>query len=133
MIKLMFYSYKGGTGRTTGTANVAAALAKHGKNVLCIDMDLEAPGLHTVFGIDKPTEAALWRYLQPGTITSLPIGLEALRSHILDATQELAGPEIRANVRILQESGQLGKLHLLPAAPAGEAIHLEGVEPFRRM
>ncbi len=44
-----FYSYKGGTGRTLALANVAALLAQWGHRVLCVDWDLEAPGLHLYF------------------------------------------------------------------------------------
>ena len=50
---LMFYSYKGGSGRTVAAANVAAALAKIGKRVAIIDLDFEAPGLQQVFGVDQ--------------------------------------------------------------------------------
>src|SRR5262252_211616 len=41
-----FYSYKGGSGRTMALANVAWILASNGYDVLLIDWDLEAPGLH---------------------------------------------------------------------------------------
>jgi tetratricopeptide (TPR) repeat protein len=44
-----FYSYKGGTGRTTAVANVAWILAMAGRKVLTIDWDLESPGLHKFF------------------------------------------------------------------------------------
>jgi len=43
---ITFYSYKGGTGRTMALANFAWVLASNDKNVLLIDWDLEAPGLH---------------------------------------------------------------------------------------
>ncbi|MEU3184785.1 FxSxx-COOH system tetratricopeptide repeat protein [Streptomyces sp. NPDC006923] len=46
---ITFYSYKGGTGRTMGLANVAWILASNGKSVLVVDWDLEAPGLHRYF------------------------------------------------------------------------------------
>lgn len=46
---ISFYSYKGGTGRSMGVANVAWILAMHGRRVLVIDWDLEAPGLHRYF------------------------------------------------------------------------------------
>ena len=40
-----FYSFKGGVGRTMAVVNVAEALASWGRNVLVLEMDLEAPGL----------------------------------------------------------------------------------------
>lgn len=49
-----FYSYKGGVGRTLAMANVAALLARWGRKVLCIDWDLEAPGLHQYFREQVP-------------------------------------------------------------------------------
>ena len=49
----MFYSYKGGSGRTVASANIGAALAKLGKRVLVVDMDFEAPGLHNVFEVEN--------------------------------------------------------------------------------
>ena len=44
-----FYSYKGGVGRSFILANVAATLADWGYRVLCVDWDLEAPGLNKYF------------------------------------------------------------------------------------
>ena len=46
---ITFYSYKGGTGRSMGLANLAWILACCGRRVLVIDWDLEAPGLHRYF------------------------------------------------------------------------------------
>jgi hypothetical protein len=46
---ITFYSYKGGTGRSMGLANIAWILASNGQRVLMIDWDLEAPGLHRYF------------------------------------------------------------------------------------
>jgi MinD-like ATPase involved in chromosome partitioning or flagellar assembly len=44
-----FYSYKGGVGRTLVLASVGALLSVWGYKVLCIDWDLEAPGLHLYY------------------------------------------------------------------------------------
>jgi cellulose biosynthesis protein BcsQ len=45
-----FYSYKGGTGRTMALANAAVLFAREGgREVLAMDWDLEAPGLHRFF------------------------------------------------------------------------------------
>lgn len=52
MKKIMFYSYKGGSGRTVASGNVAAALAKLGQRTAVIDLDFEAPGLHHVLGAE---------------------------------------------------------------------------------
>ncbi len=49
------HSFKGGTGKSTITANLAAALVHRGKKVGVMDMDLEGPGLHVIFNID-PSE-----------------------------------------------------------------------------
>jgi CobQ/CobB/MinD/ParA nucleotide binding domain len=43
---ITFYSYKGGTGRSMAVSNIAWILASNGYDVLLIDWDLEAPGLH---------------------------------------------------------------------------------------
>ena len=43
--RLIFYSVKGGVGRSTALAIATADLAARGCNVLVIDLDLEAPGL----------------------------------------------------------------------------------------
>lgn len=40
-----FYSFKGGVGRSMAVLNLAYALVAKGRNVLVLDMDLEAPGL----------------------------------------------------------------------------------------
>ena len=47
--KIVFYSYKGGTGRTLALANVASYLARFDFKVCILDMDLEAPGIHYKF------------------------------------------------------------------------------------
>ncbi|MBF0109153.1 MAG: SUMF1/EgtB/PvdO family nonheme iron enzyme [Magnetococcales bacterium] len=43
---IVFYSYKGGVGRTLALASMAKYLAREGKKTFLIDFDLEAPGLH---------------------------------------------------------------------------------------
>lgn len=46
---ITFHSYKGGVGKTTLAVNLAALLAKSGKNVCIIDTDFNAPSLHNYF------------------------------------------------------------------------------------
>ena len=63
------YSFKGGAGRTTAVANLAVALAKSGKNVLAIDLDLDGPGLEIVLDLDSEVTHYLQDYLRsPRTV-----------------------------------------------------------------
>ena len=44
--RIVFYSYKGGVGRTTALVHTAFHLARGGSRVAIVDMDVEAPSLH---------------------------------------------------------------------------------------
>jgi chromosome partitioning protein len=46
---IAFHSYKGGTGKTTIAANLAALLAKKGHRVFLLDLDVYAPSLQAYF------------------------------------------------------------------------------------
>jgi ATP-binding protein involved in chromosome partitioning len=53
--KIGVYSGKGGVGKTTVAANLAAALAKEGKGVGLLDVDIDCPNATKVMGItEKP-------------------------------------------------------------------------------
>lgn len=53
MKTITFYSYKGGVGRSLALVNIATRLVEFGKKVCVIDFDLEAPGLHLKFPVNK--------------------------------------------------------------------------------
>lgn len=46
-------SGKGGVGKTTATANIGAALAEHGKNVVCLDADIGLRNLDVILGLEN--------------------------------------------------------------------------------
>jgi MinD-like ATPase involved in chromosome partitioning or flagellar assembly len=50
---ITIHSFKGGTGKTQLSVNIATILAKKGKKVALFDLDLRAPTLHEVFNPKK--------------------------------------------------------------------------------
>ena len=45
------HSFRGGTGKSNTTANLAASVALTGRRVGVIDADIQSPGIHVLFGI----------------------------------------------------------------------------------
>lgn len=49
------HSFRGGTGKSNMTANLAATIARYGHRVGIVDTDIQSPGIHVVFGFDEDT------------------------------------------------------------------------------
>src|SRR3954471_24233730 len=47
------HSYRGGTGKSNTTANLAATVALSGRRVGIVDTDIQSPGIHVIFGLDE--------------------------------------------------------------------------------
>jgi MinD-like ATPase involved in chromosome partitioning or flagellar assembly len=47
------HSFRGGTGKSNVTANVAVAVARRGHRVGIVDTDIQSPGIHVLFGFDE--------------------------------------------------------------------------------
>ncbi len=60
---ISFFSFKGGVGRTTTLVATALTLARNGHRVAIVDLDLEAPGLATIFSPDNPNNFGVIDYL----------------------------------------------------------------------
>ena len=77
--RVVFASLKGGVGRSTAIAVVAAEVARRGKNVLVVDLDLEAPGIGSLL-LDSDGTPAF------GTLDYLvESGLQEVEDRELDA------------------------------------------------
>jgi septum site-determining protein MinD len=49
---ISIHSYRGGTGKSNSTANLASLVAAQGKRVGIVDTDIQSPGIHVLFGFD---------------------------------------------------------------------------------
>lgn len=50
---ISIHSYRGGTGKSNTTANLATLVAAEGRRVGVIDTDIQSPGIHILFGLDE--------------------------------------------------------------------------------
>lgn len=78
------HSFRGGTGKSNTTANLAAQLARAGNRVAVIDTDIQSPGIHVLFGFEEDgVGLSLNDYLH-GTCT--------IAEAAYDVTAQLDGP-----------------------------------------
>lgn len=59
------HSYRGGTGKSNFSANLATSIALQGQRVGVVDTDIPSPGIHNLFGLepesmDKTLNSFLW-------------------------------------------------------------------------
>ncbi|MBE9205007.1 MinD/ParA family protein [Nostoc sp. LEGE 06077] len=47
------HSFRGGTGKSNSTANLAGIVARYGYRVGIVDTDIQSPGIHVLFGFDE--------------------------------------------------------------------------------
>jgi MinD-like ATPase involved in chromosome partitioning or flagellar assembly len=95
------HSFRGGTGKSNTTANVATLLALRGKRVGVIDTDIQSPGIHVLFGLDEAHMGhSLNDYLW---------GKCAIRETAHDVTANL-GSDIPGKVYLIPSSIKAGEI-----------------------
>jgi MinD-like ATPase involved in chromosome partitioning or flagellar assembly len=81
---ISIHSFRGGTGKSNTTANLAVLLAQQGKRVCVIDTDIQSPGIHVLFGLaGEDIDTALNDYLWHGR-------------DIKDVALDVTSPEVEA-------------------------------------
>jgi cellulose biosynthesis protein BcsQ len=90
---ISFYSFKGGVGRTTAAAMTGLKLAREGKRVCLIDMDLEAPGL-SHFAPEKTPAGIIDYLLEQPLFKDEPLEMDDYLVRLLDQKVENRGGEL---------------------------------------
>jgi Mrp family chromosome partitioning ATPase len=120
-----FYSFKGGVGRSTALGVVAWQLAREGKKVVCVDLDLEAPGLARLLGIEGYDSGVL-----DVLLTHLVTGESSVKDVVRDI--DLHGAKFQVLPAGRLDLGYLEKLGRLDFLRIGEAEESPVEEDFAR-
>jgi hypothetical protein len=121
---IVFYSFKGGVGRTTALASFAIQRARMGERVAVLDLDLDAPGAGTLLAADEHGTTAEWGVVD--YLLERPLGEVDLRDYYHGCRR----PAVTGSGEILvvpagsleperEYLGKLARLDLEPAAPGG--------------
>ena len=96
------HSFRGGTGKSNLTANVAGLLAAGGARVAVVDTDIQSPGIHVLFGLEGTDGAGLNEFLW---------GTRAITDVAIDVT-----------ARVAAHTPVAGSLHLVRASVQANEI-----------
>jgi septum site-determining protein MinD len=107
------HSFRGGTGKSNITANIAAMLADHGHRVGVFDCDIQSPGIHVIFNLaESDISHTLNDYLW-GTAKIEAVAREVYRSSSGGGCVYLVPASIKPNdiARILREGYDANDMH----------------------
>lgn len=93
-----FFSFKGGVGRTSTLVATALTLARYGHRVAVVDLDLEAPGLATIFSSSNFSNPGVIDYLLEKKIQKNDWRLQ---SHLSSINEQILLGETGETLRLL--------------------------------
>ena len=109
------HSFRGGTGKSNMTANLATTLALQGKRVGVVDTDIQSPGIHVIFGlrdedIDQSLNDYLWGQcsIEQAVYDVTPEAVKQAGGAILLSPSSLNASKI---AKILREGYDVGNLN----------------------
>jgi septum site-determining protein MinD len=115
---ISIHSFRGGTGKSNVTANLAAQVALADKRVGIVDTDIQSPGIHVLFGLDETNMGNTLNDFLHGKCTigevAFPIGEHAgQRAQLTDKHLWLFPSSIRGTEisRILREGFDINLLN----------------------
>lgn len=95
------HSFRGGTGKSNTTANIAALLALEGRRVGVVDTDIQSPGIHVLFSLDEEKT--------PHSLNDYLWGKCAIEQVALDVTQRLGG-SLKGKIFLIPSSIKAGEI-----------------------
>jgi MinD-like ATPase involved in chromosome partitioning or flagellar assembly len=105
---ISFFSFKGGVGRTSSLVATALTLARNGHRVAIVDLDLEAPGLATIFSPDNSNNPGVIDYLLEKKIQEQDW---KLRTHLISINERILLDDNGENIQLLP-AGTVDKNYL---------------------
>ncbi|AHD12781.1 hypothetical protein C163_03280 [Pseudomonas sp. FGI182] len=108
--RVVFYSYKGGVGRTTALVHTAFHLARAGERVAVVDLDVEAPGIHKLLPRPdgKKIEAGIVDYLWERQVLPSP-------EDNTTCLVEVGGRQKKAISYVVEDQTARAQVHVIPA------------------
>jgi septum site-determining protein MinD len=98
---ISIHSFRGGTGKSNTTANLATLLAMEGKRVGIVDTDIQSPGIHVLFNLDESDmEHSLNDYLW---------GKCAIQDAAKDVTGRV-GVDVKGKIFLIPASMKVGEI-----------------------
>ncbi len=98
------HSFRGGTGKSNTTANLATLLAAEGKRVGVVDTDIQSPGIHVLFGLHEDAiKYALNDYIW---------GRCEIQNTAYDVTAHLTDGAVKGQVLVIPK----GQVYLVPSS-----------------
>lgn len=103
---ISIHSFRGGTGKSNTTANLAVMVAKKGYRVAIIDTDIQSPGVHVLFHVDQK------RILH--TLNDFLWGSAKIHEAAIDVTESVIGD--------ITPDSERPRLFLVPSSADSGAI-----------
>jgi MinD-like ATPase involved in chromosome partitioning or flagellar assembly len=95
------HSFRGGTGKSNTTANLATLLAAEGQKVGIVDTDIQSPGIHVLFGLTDDD--------MPHSLNDYLWGKCEIQQAALDVTPKL-GASLRGQIYLIPSSVKAGEI-----------------------
>jgi len=96
------HSFRGGTGKSNTTANVATLLAAEGRRVGVVDTDIASPGIHVIFNVHQEEE-------MKHSLNDYLWGKCDIKDTAIDVTKRL-GQGIKGQVFLIPSSIKAGEI-----------------------